>query len=75
MNRDPRSTTIPCRGDRRSVAKLKTLATARGETMAELVRVALDEVYGDALLTAEAFIVANSGVSKLQNSSKNSIKR
>ena len=38
--------TINVRGDRQYVRRLKVLAAQRGQTMADLIRIALDKEYG-----------------------------
>ena len=47
--------TINVRGDRQYVQRLKIVAAQRGQTMADMIRIALDKEYGTEMAT-ESFV-------------------
>lgn len=50
---------ISVKGNKRYIQLFKALAAKRGTTVAQLVRHALDTVYGDELSNIEDFFIAN----------------
>lgn len=64
------TTNISCTGDDKFKRVLATLSAQRGETVAVLVREALDKTYGGDMAEIERFLFANSGADKHQKNVK-----
>lgn len=65
-----KSTSIPVSGDREFVQVVKTLAAAKGTTVADLVRQALDTAYGAELARIRSIFFGEGDVSKHQQGTK-----
>lgn len=59
------STNISVTGDRLYVAAIRALSEKRAVTQAELVRAALDAIYGEELKPLLAFFYASNGTSNV----------
>lgn len=66
------STSIPVSGDRTYTRSMRTLASLRGVTVAELVRKALDAAYGAELERIRGIFFGTGDASKQQKSGETS---
>lgn len=63
-----KSTMVPCNGNRDFVNALNVVAKGKRQTTSELVRKAVDALYGNEIKEAEQFLLTHSGASEYQHS-------